>query len=204
MDFNKLKGKIPDEVIAKLPVIEEKFEANTPVRMAHFLAQCAHESGGFKLKVENLNYSAKGLLGTFRKYFPTEALRKQYERKPIMIASRAYADRIGNGPEATKDGYTYRGRGYIQTTGKSNYQAFTKFIGEDCVANPDLVATKYPLESAAFFFDNRKLWTICDKGANDATVTAVTKVVNNGINGLPERLKYFREYYAVLKTPVVV
>jgi putative chitinase len=116
-----------------------------------------------------------------------------------MIASRVYGGRMGNGDEASKEGYKFRGRGYIQLTGKSNYTNFTKFIGEDCIANPDLVATKYPLASAAFFFDSNKLWSICDKGADTATVTAVTKRVNGGTIGLPDRIKHFNEYYALLK-----
>lgn len=204
MELNKLNGLVPDTVISQLPMIVEKFGANTPLRLAHFLAQCAHESGGFKLTTENLNYSVKGLMGTFKKYFPNEALAKEYERKPVKIASKVYANRMGNGDEASGDGFKFRGRGYIQLTGKTNYSLFTKIIGEDCVANPDLVATKYPLASAAFFFNNNKLWAVCDKGTSDATVTGVTKVVNGGTNGLPERLNYFRKFNAALNAPVKV
>jgi putative chitinase len=104
-----------------------------------------------------------------------------------------------NGNEASKDGWKFRGRGYIQLTGKANYTGFTKFIGEDCVANPDLVATKYPLASAAFFFDSNKLWSICDLGASDDVVTKVTKRVNGGTIGLADRIKHFKEYYSLLK-----
>jgi putative chitinase len=198
IDLTKLKGHVPDAVINQIPSIVEKFNCNTPLRLAHFLAQCGHESGGFKAVSENLNYSAKGLLGTFGKYFNATTA-AQYERKPEMIASRVYGGRMGNGDEASKEGYKFRGRGYIQLTGKSNYTSFTKFIGEDCVANPDLVATKYPLASAAFFFDSNKLWSICDKGADDATVTAVTKRVNGGTIGLADRVKHFNEYWSLLK-----
>jgi putative chitinase len=106
---------------------------------------------------------------------------------------------MGNGDEASGEGYKFRGRGYIQLTGKQNYQKFTTFIGEDCIANPDLVATKYPLASAAFFFDSNNLWSICDKGFDDATVTAVTKRVNGGTIGLADRIKHFKEYYSLLK-----
>ena len=106
---------------------------------------------------------------------------------------------MGNGAEETKDGFKFRGRGYIQLTGKDNYTKFAKFIGEDTVANPDLVATKYPLASAAFFFDSNGLWAICDKGADQATVTAVTKRVNGGTIGLADRLNHFTEYYNLLK-----
>ena len=193
-----LKVHVPDSVIAQIPDTAAKFNITNPLRLAHFLAQCGHESGGFKAVSENLNYSAKGLLGTFGKYFNSTTA-AQYERKPEMIASRVYGGRMGNGDEASKEGFKFRGRGYIQLTGKSNYTNFTKFIGEDCIANPDLVATKYPLASAAFFFDSNKLWSICDKGATDADVTAVTKRVNGGTIGLPDRIKHFKEYYALLK-----
>jgi len=196
--LENLKGHIPDSVIAQIPDTAAKFNITNPLRLAHFLAQCGHESGGFRAVSENLNYSAKGLVGTFPKYF-NSATAAQYERKPEMIASRVYGGRMGNGDESTKEGYKFRGRGYIQLTGKSNYTNFAKFIGEDTVSNPDLVATKYPLASAAFFFDSNKLWSICDKGADTATVTAVTKRVNGGTIGLDDRIKHFNEYYALLK-----
>ena len=197
--LENLKGHIPDVVIAQIPDTAKKFNITTPLRLAHFLAQCGHESAGFKAVQENLNYSAKGLLGIFKKYFPTQTLAEQYERNPQKIASKVYGGRMGNGPESTGEGFKFRGRGYIQLTGKQNYTNFAKFIGEDTVANPDLVATKYPLASAAFFFDSNKLWSICDKGADDATVTAVTKRVNGGTIGLPDRIKHFKEYYHLLK-----
>jgi putative chitinase len=106
---------------------------------------------------------------------------------------------MGNGAESTKDGWKFKGRGYIQLTGKNNYSAFDKFVSDDILANPDLVATKYPLMSAAWFFNTNNLWTICDKGADDATITAVTKRVNGGTIGLADRIKHFREYYNLLK-----
>ena len=196
--LENLKGHVPDSVIAQIPDTAAKFNITNPLRLAHFLSQCGHESGGFKAVSENLNYSAKGLVGTFPKYFNATTA-AQYERKPEMIASRVYSSRMGNGDEASKEGYKFRGRGYIQLTGKSNYTGFTKFIGEDCIANPDLVANKYPLASAAFFFDSNKLWSICDKGADTATVTAVTKRVNGGTIGLDDLIKHFNEYYALLK-----
>jgi len=193
-----LKGHIPDAVIAQIPETAAKFNITNSLRLAHFLAQCGHESGGFKAISENLNYSADGLKRIFGKYFPGD-LAASYARQPEKIASRVYGARMGNGDESTGEGYKYRGRGYIQLTGKSNYTGFAKFIGEDTVANPDLVATKYPLASAAFFFDSNKLWSICDKGADEATVTAVTKRVNGGTIGLPDRIKHFNEYYSLLK-----
>ena len=198
LNIEKLKGHIPDAVLAQIPDTAAKFNITNNLRLAHFLSQCGHESGGFKAVSENLNYSADGLKKIFGKYFPGN-LNESYAREPEKIASRVYGNRMGNGDEASKEGYKFRGRGYIQLTGKANYTNFTKFIGEDCVANPDLVATKYPLASAAFFFDSNKLWAICDKGADDATVTAVTKRVNGGTLGLPDRIKHFKEYYNLLK-----
>ena len=198
LNLEKLKGHIPDAVIAQIPETAAKFNITNNLRLAHFLSQCGHESGGFKAVSENLNYSADGLKKIFGKYFPGN-LNESYARQPEKIAARVYASRMGNGDEASKEGFKFRGRGYIQLTGKANYTNFTKFIGEDCIANPDLVATKYPLASAAFFFDSNKLWAICDKGADDATVTAVTKRVNGGTIGLADRIKHFKEYYNLLK-----
>jgi putative chitinase len=198
LNLEKLKGHIPDAVIAQIPETAKKFNITNNLRLAHFLSQCGHESGNFKAVSENLNYSADGLKKIFGKYFPGN-LNESYARQPEKIAARVYASRMGNGDEASKEGFKFRGRGYIQLTGKANYTNFTKFIGEDCVANPDLVATKYPLASAGFFFDSNKLWAICDKGADDATVTAVTKRVNGGILGLQDRIKHFKEYYNLLK-----
>ena len=198
MNLEKLKGHVPDTVIAQLPDTITKFELNTPLRLAHFLAQAGHESGGFKALNENLNYGAKGLLGIFKKYFPTEALAIQYERKPEKIANKVYGGRMGNGPEATGEGYKYRGRGYIQLTGKDNYKAFDTVVPENITESPDLVATKYPLLSAAWFFYKNGLHKLADGGATDAVVTSITKRVNGGTIGLPDRIKHFKEYYAAL------
>ena len=196
--LQNLKGHVPDAVIAQIPDTAKKFNITNPLRLAHFLAQCGHESGGFKAVSENLNYSADGLKKIFGKYFPGN-LNESYAKQPEKIASRVYGSRMGNGDESTGEGFKFRGRGYIQLTGKQNYTNFAKFIGEDTVSNPDLVATKYPLASAAFFFDSNKLWSICDKGSDVATVTAVTKRVNGGTIGLPDRIKHFNEYYNLLK-----
>ena len=198
MDLTKLKGHVPDSVLEELPMIIEKFGCTSPLRLAHFLAQCAHESGGFKTVTENLNYSAEGLKKIFPKYFPGN-LNESYARKPEKIANRVYGGRMGNGPEESGDGWKFRGRGYIQLTSRSNYAEFDKLVPEDIIANPDLVATKYPLVSAAFFFNKNGLWKICDKGADDATVTAVTKRVNGAHIGLPDRIKHFKKYWTLLK-----
>jgi putative chitinase len=195
LKLEKLKGHIPDNVIAMIPETAEKFKIDTPLKLAHFLSQCGHESGGFKVTQENLNYSAKGLRGIFAKYFPTDQLAEQYQRKPEAIASRVYGGRMGNGLESTKEGFRFRGRGYIQLTGKDNYVAFGKAINEDLVSNPDLVSTKYALLSASWFF--QRCLPKC-KDATDASVTAVTKCVNGGTIGLTDRIKHFKEYYSLL------
>ena len=199
LNLDKLKGHIPDAVVAQIPDTATKFELNTPLRLAHFLAQAGHESGGFKAVNENLNYGAKGLLGIFKKYFPTEQKALLYERKPEKIANLVYGGRMGNGPEISGEGYKFRGRGYIQLTGKDNYTAFDAVITENIIETPDLVATKYPLMSAAWFFHKNGLHKIADEGATDEVVTKVTKRVNGGTIGLPDRIKHFKEYYNLLK-----
>lgn len=196
--LDKLKGHVPDSVLLQIPDTAKKFNITNTLRLAHFLAQCGHESGGFKLVTENLNYSSDGLKKIFPKYFPG-SLNESYARQPEKIANRVYSSRMGNGDESSGEGYKFRGRGYIQLTGKSNYSSFDKMVDDDIISNPDLISTKYPLMSAAFFFDSNKLWTICDKGSDDATVTAVTKRVNGGTIGLLDRIKHFKEYYNLLK-----
>jgi putative chitinase len=198
MEIEKLKENLPVAVMAEIPLVMEKFGITNKLRMAHFLAQCAHESANFTALKENLNYSADGLRKIFPKYFPTIDFATKYARQPEKIANRVYASRMGNGDEASGEGFKFRGRGFIQLTGKSNYQAFSTFIGEDCVANPDLVATKYPLASAAFFFDKNKLWDICDKGDHPDHVLAVTKRVNGGTHGYDDRLAKFKKFNLTL------
>jgi putative chitinase len=201
MNVDKLKGHVPDSVIAQIPGVVDKFEINTALRLAHFLAQCGHESGGFKAVSENLNYGAAGLQSIFKKYF-TPVSAKEFERKPEKIANIVYANRMGNGPQASGEGWKFRGRGYIQLTGKDNYTAFDKAVEDDILANPDLVATKYPLLSAAWFFHKNGLHKIADEGATDAVVTKVTKRVNGGVIGLADRIKHFNEYNNLLKESI--
>ena len=198
LKLEKLKGHIPDAVIAMIPAVAQKFQIDSALRLAHFLAQCGHESGGFRLTKENLNYSAKGLNGIFKKYFPTLESALPYERKPEKIANKVYGGRMGNGPESTGDGAKFCGRGYIQLTGKDNYTAFGKSIGEDVCANPQVVAEKYALLSAAWFFNKNGLHKMADGGASDVVVTSITKRVNGGTIGLPDRIKHFKEYYHLL------
>tara|TARA_B110000503_G_scaffold122306_1_gene186754 strand:- start:4 stop:615 length:612 start_codon:yes stop_codon:yes gene_type:complete len=171
----------------------------TPIRAAHFFAQTSHETGGYKLFTENLNYSATGLQGIFGKYFPGN-LEESYARQPEKIASRVYASRMGNGDEASKDGWKFRGRGALQLTGKANYEAFAKYLNKpEIMENPDLVATTYSFESAMFFFDKNKLWSICDQGITDAAILSLTKRINGGTNGLDDRNTKTYKYYNYVK-----
>jgi len=194
LNLVKLKGHIPDSVIAQIPETAEKFGIDTPLKLAHFLSQCGHESGGFKITRENLNYSSDGLKKTFPKYFPNN-LAELYSRNPQKIANKVYANRMGNGDENSGDGYKYRGAGFIQLTGKDNYTAFGKAINEDITSNPDLVATKYPLLSAAWFF--QRCLPKCKDGSN-TTIESVTRCVNGGTIGLDQRIKEFNFYYKLL------
>jgi len=171
----------------------------TPERAAHFFAQTAHETGGFKAFSENLNYSADGLQKIFGKYFPG-LLEEQYARNPEKIANRVYADRMGNGAEASGDGWKYRGRGALQLTGKANYKAFSDYLKNPLIMEqPDLVAGELAFESAMFFFDKNKLWEICDKGVNKDTILALTKRINGGTHGLADREEKTIKYYGWLK-----
>ena len=167
----------------------------SPVRAAHFFAQTAHETGGFKAFSENLNYNAKGLMGIFKKYFPDAATAAKYERKPEAIANRVYASRMGNGPESSGDGWRYRGRGALQLTGRDNYKAFADYCKRpDVMSNPDLVATELAFESAMFFFERNKLWAICDQGVTDAAILSLTKKINGGTHGLADRSDKTKKY----------
>jgi len=197
LSLSKLEKDLPISVLRQIKPMAKKFRIKSNLRLAHFLAQCAHESVDFKVTRENLNYSAKGLLRVFGKRFDKTSA-EAYARKPEKIANKVYSNRMGNGDENSGDGWKYSGKGYIQLTGKINYTNFSKFINEDCVANPDLVATKYPLASAAFFFDSNDLWALCDKGANYDTLVAVTRRVNGGINGLADRELKFKKYSKLL------
>jgi len=173
----------------------------SPRRAAHFFAQCAHESGNFKAFSENLNYGWKGLRAIFPKYFPTDALAKAYERQPQKIANRVYANRMGNGDEASGDGWRFRGKGSLQLTGRSNFKAFSDYIGRpDVMTNPDLVATELAFESALWFFDKNKLWAICDQGVNDAAIHTLSSRINGSKNphGLPDRNAKSKKFYSWL------
>ena len=169
-----------------LPALNEALAEHgidTPLRVAHFLSQVLLESGKMRHVEENLSYSADRLLVVFGKYFKTTADAQAYHRKPEKIASRVYANRIGNGPEATGEGYRYRGRGLIQLTGKNNYQAFSDWINDDVVADPDRVANQYVVHSAVFFWTKNNINALADKD----DVVRVTKRINGGTHGLDDR-----------------
>jgi putative chitinase len=198
LGIEKLTSLIPASVLVELPTVIAKFNISNNNRLMHFLAQAAHESGNFKFVVENLNYSSEALLKIFPKYFKDKQIADKYARNAEAIGSRVYANRMGNGDEASKEGFFYRGRGYLQTTGKDNYKQFSDFIGEDCVKNPDLVATKYPLASAAFFFEKNKLWTLCDAGIEKDNIIAIRKRVNGGTIGLDDTIAKFDKFKTAL------
>ena len=183
-------------MIDKIKKLGAKYNLTT-IQLAHFAGQLAHESLDFKVVSENLNYSAERLREVFPKYF-TKELAQKYARKPILIANRVYANRMGNGNEASGDGYRFRGRGFLMITGKNNYHYFSIFIGEDCVKNPDLVSQKYALESALWFFFENKIFTLC-KDLSDDTIKKVTNKINGGLNGFADRKSKTLKYYNLLK-----
>ena len=194
IDYSKLTKHLPEHVYVQILDVVIKYKINTPLRLAHFLAQCHHESNGFRVVEENLNYRAAGLLRVFPKYFDLQTA-EEYAHNKVAIASRVYANRMGNGDEASQEGWLYRGRGYIQLTGKDNYAAFNDQLPEDIIKNPDLVATQYPMLSAAWFWDHNKINAVID---NDASVYDVTRKVNGGLNGIEDRMQLFEHYSDIL------
>ena len=158
---------------------------DTKERVNMFLAQCGHESGGFTAFSENLNYSAKGLRTVFPKYFPDDSVANAYERNPEKIANKVYANRMGNGPESSGDGWKYRGIGLIQLTGKDNFNIFSKESGIDLVTNPEQYRNDLTviIKSAIWFWNKNKLNSYCD----NADFIGLTKKINGGLNGLEDR-----------------
>lgn len=195
--LSKLHNKIPIQVLNELGDVMKQFGITNSFRLTHFLAQVAHESGNFRWVRENLNYSAEGLLKVFPKYFDKNTA-PLYARKPEQIANIVYESRMGNGNRNTGDGWRFRGRGYIMITGKTNYKAFGDFIGVDLLKDPDLIATKYPLTSAAWFFDKRKLWSICDKGVDIETIKRISILINGGVNGMRDRVSKTNVFTSIL------
>jgi putative chitinase len=198
MITTKLILKLPLSVTGELDEVIKKYNINSPLRLAHFLSQAAHESGNFKVVRENLNYSAEGLLKVFPKYFSKDTA-MACARQPELIANIVYSNRMGNGDRQSGDGYKFRGRGFIQLTGKVNYDSYGKYLGINLIDNPDLVATKYALSSAAWYFEKRGLWKICDEGDDINTIKKVTKLVNGGFNGLQDRIQKFEIFNTLLK-----
>ncbi len=188
---------------AKLEALHEgvtdtfiKYDISTHLRQCHFLAQIQHESANFTAVKENLNYSAAALVATFPKYF-TKEVAATYARKPEKIGNRAYANRMGNGNEASGEGYKFCGRSYIQITGKVNYTAMGKAFGIDLINHPELLEQpKYAMLAAGWFWHDRNLNAIADLAHDD--VTKVTKIINGGTNGLKERQAAFNKLKDIL------
>lgn len=202
--FDQLKQIFPNtnqEILAKyidpLNSVFEKYEINTSLRQSHFLGQVGHESGGFKVTEENLNYSADGLMRVFPKYF-SKQVAEQYARKPVLIANRVYANRMGNRSEDSGDGWRYRGRGLIQLTGKSNYLQFGQSVGLGNNGLDDVIVfletEQGEVESAGWFWDKNQLNDLADLD----DVKGITKRINGGLNGLEDRRKITELAFSVL------
>lgn len=199
VDMSRLVGMVPPEILDELNDVRNKFKCDSPLRLAHFLAQCAKETENFTKFEENLNYKAERLMVVFKKHFKNLAEAETYAHKPEAIANRVYANRYGNGDEASGDGWKYRGRGCTHTTFEANYAKLTQKLNVDFVTHPDLVAGKYKVMAAISFFEDNKLFPICDEGSSLEVVTAITKKVQGGTDSAAERYDYFKKFYAALK-----
>lgn len=190
---------VADGIIGKQTLYHIKVTNGlTNEQTAHYLAQIAHESANFTQTTENLNYSVQGLLSIFPKYFKEKTEAIKYARQPQKIANRVYANRMGNGDEISNEGFLFRGRGGLQTTGKTNYQLLANYLNnQEIMQNPDLVASTYFFESAKFFFDKNQIWKLATE-VNVKSITAVTKKVNGGITGLEDRVAKTQAYYHLL------
>lgn len=183
-----------DDIVKELNILSANL-LNTKLRLAAFIAQTAHESGSYCIAAENLNYSDKGLLATFPKYFNATNV-EEYARNPQKIASHVYASRLGNGPEASGEGWNYRGRGFIQITGKDNYTKCGKSIGVDLIANPAYLETiDGAMKSAKWFWEVNNLNELADK----PDFVTLTKRINGGVNGLMERREFYDKATLVLQ-----
>lgn len=198
LDLNKLKGIIPDKVIAQLTKALPRIKNPSILVMSHFIAQCMVESMNFTKTRENLNYSEEGLYETFNKYFPTLSMAELYAHQPEKIANRVYANRMGNGSPESGDGWKFRAAGYIGTTGRTNFYRLSKYLAVDVISNPELVATAYPLEAALFYFTDANIWPVCEEGSSISTTTKVRKLVNGGTIGLDDAIAYFNKVYITL------
>lgn len=179
----------------KYKTLFNSYHVNTPLRIAHFMAQIEHESG-LEPIAENLNYSGQGLGKIFKKYFPTFELQVAYQRKPEKIANKVYANRMGNSDEASGDGWKYRGRGFIQLTGKDNYLVLSKDARIDCFNNPDLLLQEANATIAAlWFWGKNKINDLAD----DDDIISVTKKINGGLNGIEDRKRLLIKWKQILK-----
>lgn len=184
------------EVTSALNDTIAKYDINTPLRVCHFLAQLLHESNNLQATKENLNYSAKALSITFKKYFPTEALANAYARQPDKIANKVYANRMGNGPAESNDGASFKGRGYIQITGKDNYKELSRALGVDFIAHPELMESpKYAVLSAGWYWNEHNINRLADKD----NAIGITKTINGGVNGLDDRLAHLAKLKSIIK-----
>lgn len=204
MDFDFTQDKLKKILIGNkdidkwyiaLSELLPKYNIDTKLRISYFIAQCYHESGGFKRLQENLNYRASGLRKTFPKYFPTDEIALLYEKKPEKIANKVYSNRMGNGSEESGDGFKYKGRGLIQLTGKNNYLALSESIDIPIDDLMDYLITPYgATHSACWFWDTNKLNQWCDK--ND--ILNLTRRINGGTIGIEDRIKHFKHIQGIL------
>jgi putative chitinase len=198
MDITKLQDNIPADIYSQIQGVADTFSINSNERLAHFLGQCNHESGGFTVFLENLNYSGSALWALFHTHFETSAEAETFARQPERIANRIYASRMGNSDEDSGDGWRYRGKGCIQLTGKSNHDAFFSTMDLDSNTDPMLICTNYPLLSAAWFWNQHNLNNVADNGIDTATITTITKKINGGTLGLDDRAAKTNSYFALL------
>ena len=201
-EIDKLKGHVPDKVITELSSLYFLSDLDNILVLSHFLGQCSHESNNFSVVEENLSYSKERINQVFPKYF-RDVAPGPYARNPKRLASMVYANRMGNGPKESFDGYTYRGRGYIQLTGKDNYTEFFKFMAKLKIidsedSNPDLVARSFPLWSALWFWNKNKLSNIAKHGIDHQTITDVSRRVNGSNLGLDKRIKITTKFHRIL------
>ena len=192
--IQKHVGAIQDGIIGNETLSKFRHKYGISKAMtAHFFGNIDHESGGFRIVRENMNYSASRLLQVFPKYFTKETA-AQHAHKPELIGNRVYGGRMGNAPD---EGYKFRGRGFIQLTGKNNYTRLGKYLGVDLINNPDLVATDYPLESAIFFFQSNKLFHLVDD-ISELSIQKVRRRVNGGLNGINDVRNKVHRYYNLM------
>ena len=188
----RAKPEFQQGMVDNMNQIFEIYEINTPLRIAHFLAQAMHESGEFSINTENLNYSAPGLMRTFPRYFPDSHTAEQYARKPEMIANRVYSNRMGNGNEASGDGWRYRGRGIFQLTGKDNYTRYGNAIGIDLINDPEAAYDPViSLQVACEYWKSRNM----NPDADHDDIVMITKKINGGTIGLDDRKHHFHLLY---------